>query len=232
MPYYISRVHSLFHHMRLISILILCASFALTSCSNLPKFGGPPKPNPQQTEIKKAGYVNPHPAGTYAHFKARSYPGTTRTWKNNSLLARANPSNTNVKIDLSMQRGFLMVGDQVAMDYRISSGSSKHKTPTGKYRITEKIKDKRSNLYGKILNSSGSVVKSNADSRKDKVPPGGKFLGAPMAHWMRLTNTGIGMHKGNVNRRFASHGCIRTHYSAVPIVYSKTRVGTPVTINP
>ncbi len=221
--------------MRRSKLLILALSglsFALTSCGGLSlgRLGGPPKPNPNQTEVAKAGYVNPHPPGSYAHFKAGSYPGTTRTWKDTALLAQANSSNTKVKIDISMQRGFLMVGDQVAMDYRVSTGRSTHKTPPGSYRITEKIKDKRSNLYGKIVNSSGGVVKSGADSRKHKVPPGGKFVGAPMLYWMRLTNTGIGMHKGNVNRRYASHGCIRTHYGAVPIVYSKTRVGTPVSI--
>ena len=210
-------------------ILTAFAALTLSSCSSTKKA---PTPNPDQKEIKAATKVNPHPAGTYEHFKFESYPYTTRTWKNTALLAQANSSNTSVTIDLSMQRGFLMVGDQVAMDYRVSTGSSSHKTPTGNYKITEKIKDKRSNLYGKVLNASGGVVKSNADSRKDKVPEGGKFLGASMSYWMRLTSTGIGMHKGNVNSRYASHGCIRSHYGAVPIVFAKTRVGTPVSVIP
>jgi len=206
-------------------LLAIAASVFLTSCGNKP-----PKPNPAQTEIKSAVRVNPYPRGTYEHFKLDSYPGTTRTWKNTALLAQANPSNTKVRIDLSSQRGFLLVNDEVAMDYRVSTGSSKHKTPTGDYKIIEKIREKRSNLYGEILNASGAVVQSNADARKDTVPAGGSFRGASMPYWMRLTRTGIGMHKGNVNRRYASHGCIRTHYSAVPIVYSKTKIGTPVTV--
>jgi len=53
-------------------------------------------------------------------------------------------------------------------------------------------------------------VKSGADSREDEVPEGGEFLGASMAHWMRLTGDGIGMHKGYVPTYPASHGCIRT----------------------
>ncbi|MEN8679400.1 MAG: L,D-transpeptidase [Akkermansiaceae bacterium] len=206
-------------------LLAIAASVFLTSCGNKP-----PKPNPAQTEIKSAVRVNPYPRGTYEHFKFDSYPGTTRTWKNTALLAQANPSNTKVRIDLSSQRGFLLVNDEVAMDYRVSTGSSRHKTPTGDYKIIEKIREKRSNLYGKILNASGAVVQSNADARKDTVPAGGSFRGASMPYWMRLTRTGIGMHQGNVNRRYASHGCIRTHYSAVPIVYSKTKIGTPVTV--
>lgn len=209
--------------------LIITAAFSLliSSCGTFKKN---PEPNPDQTVIKAAEKVNPHPPGSYAAFKFDKYPGTTRAWKNAPLLAQANGSNTKVKIDLSTQRGFLYVGDEIAMDYRVSTGKSTHKTPTGSFKITEKIKDKRSNLYGKILNSSGGVVKSGADSRKDKVPSGGKFLGASMPYWMRLTSTGIGMHTGNVNRRFASHGCIRTHRASTPIVFSKVRVGTPVTI--
>ncbi|YCM43335.1 L,D-transpeptidase [Verrucomicrobiaceae bacterium 227] len=209
-------------------ILAAFAALSLSSCSS----NKVPTPNPDQKEIVTAKRVNPHPAGSYEHFKFENYPYTTRTWKNNELLAQANQSNTSVRIDLGKQRGFLLVGDQVAMDYRVSTGRSSHKTPSGSFKITEKKKDKRSNLYGKMLNASGGVVKSNADTRKDKVPEGGKFLGASMSYWMRLTNSGVGMHKGNVNSRYASHGCIRSHYSAVPIVFAKTRIGTPVSIVP
>jgi len=212
----------------LLSLGLAClTAFFFSSCAKIIE---PPKPNPAQAEVKPAEKVNPHPPGSYEHFKFTNYPYTTRTWKNEALLATASSSNTKVKVDLSTQRGFLLVNDQIAMDYRVSTGSSTHKTPTGSYRITEKIKDKRSNLYGKILNASGGVVKSDADSRKDKAPSGGKFLGASMPYWMRLTSTGIGMHEGNVNRRYASHGCIRTHATAVPIVFAKTKVGTPVTV--
>ena len=205
----------------------LVAALAFPSCA---RNSTTPTPNPDQTEIKTAEAVNPYPPGSYEHFRFGKYPGTTRTWKNDALLASSSPSNTRVEIDLSTQRGFLLVDDQIAMDYRVSTGRSSHKTPSGSYRIMEKIRDKRSNLYGKILDSSGGVVNSNADARTDEVPSGGKFLGASMPYWMRLTSTGVGMHKGNVNSRYASHGCIRSHHSAVPIVFSKTKVGTPVTI--
>lgn len=208
-------------------LLSVLSSFLLTSCGTRP-----PQVNPDQTVIKAAGKVNPYAPGSYEHFKFENYPYTTRTWKDNALLAKANPSNTNVRIDLGKQRGFLLVGNQVAMDYRISSGMSSRKTPTGDYKITEKTKDKRSNLYGKIYNAENKVINSDADSRTDPVPEGGKFVGASMQYWMRLTPTGIGMHKGNVNRRYASHGCIRSHYSAVPIVFAKTKVGTPVSVVP
>ena len=211
---------------QIVSLLAALSFLAgLTSCGSKT-----PTPNPDQIEIKTASVVNPHPPGSYAHFTHRPYPSTTKTWKNQALLARATPSNTKVRIDLGKQRGFLLVNGQTAMDYRISSGSSRYRTPTGSYKIIEKLRQKRSNLYGKVLNADGKVVKTNADARTDRVPEGGKFLGASMPYWMRLTSTGIGMHQGNVNRRYASHGCIRSHYSAVPIVYAKTRIGTPVQV--
>lgn len=211
-----------------ISLLALGIIAALTSCgSNTIATSATPK-------IKKplkAVFINPHKAGTYAHFKAEpGYPQTYRVYKNHSLLADTNPSNSKVIIDISEQRAFLMNNGVVAMDYPVSTGTKKHPTPTGSFRIMEKIKDKRSNLYGKILDKNGKTIKSNADSRKDKAPKGGKFLGASMEHWMRLTGDGIGMHKGRVPRYPASHGCIRTPGSIVPIVFKKVRSGTSVII--
>lgn len=209
----------------------LLATFAFAFALFLVSCGDKaPTPNPIQTEIKTAKLVNPYPVGSYEHFKFDTYPGTTRTWKGTNLLSQSNASNTTVQINLSTQRGFLLVDNQVAMDYRISTGNHKHKTPTGEFKILEMIKKKRSNLYGKIYDESGLIVNSDADIRKDTVPIGGEFKGASMPYWMRLTPTGIGMHQGDVNRRYASHGCIRTHYSAIPIVFSKTIVGTQVIV--
>lgn len=215
--------------MNQLSLLLLpLTAIAFTSCGPT---ASPSVANPQATKALKAVYINPHKSGTYAHFKAsKSYPKTYNVYKNTDLLSRTNSSNSSVVIDLGLQRAFLMNGGQVAMDYPVSTGTKKHPTPNGSFRITEKIVDKRSNLYGKILDANGKVVKSGADSREDKVPEGGEFVGASMAHWMRLTGDGIGMHKGNVPRYPASHGCIRTPGSVVPTVFAKTRTGTSVTI--
>jgi len=192
-----------------------------------------PLPNPSQKSVLKAIFVNPYPAGSYSHFTADpSYPKTYSVYRNEELLNRTKGSDTRIHIDLSKQRGILISGDQVALDYPISSGTSKHPTPTGSYKIIERKKnEKRSNLYGKLYNAEGTVINSNADSRKDAVPEGGKFVGAPMEYWMRLTNDGIGMHKGKVPRYPASHGCVRTYYKAVPTVFEKTSLGTPVVIS-
>jgi lipoprotein-anchoring transpeptidase ErfK/SrfK len=200
----------------------------LTSCGSA---SGPSKPNPLATRALKAVFINPHTEGTYEHFIAKpEYPKTYNVYKNRNLLARTNSGNSKVIIDLSLQRAFLMNGNQVAMDYPVSTGNSRYPTPPGSFRIMEKIVDKRSNLYGKILDAEGKVVKYNADAREDAVPEGGKFLGASMRHWMRLTGDGVGMHRGKVPRYPASHGCIRTPGSVVTTVYAKVHPGTPVTI--
>ncbi|MDA1007108.1 MAG: L,D-transpeptidase family protein, partial [Verrucomicrobia bacterium] len=102
--------------------------------------------------------------------------------------------------------------------------------PPGNYTVLEKLKSgKASNLYGTIYDAEGNVHNSNADAG-DPVPEGGYFKGASMPYWMRLTWSGVGMHRGNVPRYPASHGCIRTYSAAVATVYSNVSIGTPVSI--
>ena len=211
---------------------IFAFSPAFIAVAFLSSCGNPGIPNPSQTAPLKALHVNPHQPGTYAHFRAqKGYPRNYGIWKNETVLARTNSSNASIRIDLSAQRGYLMNGSELAMDYPVATGTSKYRTPTGNFRILEKIRsDKRSSSYGKIYDVDGKLVKSNADSRKDTVPEGGKYLGASMPYWMRLTWDGIGMHKGRVPRYPASHGCIRTYSKVVYTVFTKTRVGTRVSI--
>lgn len=183
------------------------------------------------TVDKEGKPINPYPAGTYDHFKAEpTYPKTHSVWKNEELLSRTNAENSHIKIDLATQRGFLMNGEEVVIDYPICSGTKSRPTPTGTFYILEKIVDKRSNRYGKMLDASGDVVNSDADSLKDPVPEGGKFQGASMRYWMRLTNDGVGHHIGPIRRYPASHACVRGPSGTIPTVYSKVKVGTRVVI--
>ncbi len=175
--------------------------------------------------------TNPYPVGSYEHFTAeRTYPKTYKVWKDKELLGCTNPGNSHIRIDLAQQRGFLMNGDKVAMDYPICSGRAGHETPSGTFSILEKVVDKRSNVYGRIYDAEGACVNSDADVTKDAVPEGGRFEGASMSYWMRLTNDGVGHHIAPVRRYPASHACIRGPSSAIPIVYSKVKLGTKVTV--
>lgn len=198
------------------------ATLLLASCANLKL----------PTEVTKDGKpVNPYPAGTYDHFKAEpDYPKTYTVWKNEDLLSRTNSGNSSIKISLEKQRGFLMNGDEVAMDYPICSGIPARPTPTGTFYILEKVVDKKSNKYGHIYNAAGDDINSNADLSMDPVPEGGRFEGASMRYWMRLTNDGVGHHIGPVKRHPASHACIRGPSATMPIVYLKVKEGTRVTV--
>lgn len=187
------------------------------------------KPPPPPTTAGQ--YVNPYPEGTYEHFTAeRTYPKTYKVWKNQAVLSRTNPENSHLHIDLAKQRGLLMNGDQVAMDYPICSGREGHETPPGEYTILEKVIDKKSNRYGRIYDAEDNCVVKDADITKDTVPEGGRFEGANMRYWMRLTNDGVGHHIAQVFRYPASHACIRGPSGAIPIVYEKVKIGTKVTV--
>lgn len=210
-------------------LAVIGSALFLNSCTTTA-----PTPNPKQEKPLKAVHVNPYKSGSYAHFtSAKSYPKTYKIYKNKALLTSTNENNSKVVVDLGLQRAFLINNDQIAMDYPVSTGNKKFPTSPGSFQVLKKIeKEKRSNLYGKIYDADGEVVNSNANFKTDPIPEGGKFEGALMAHWMRLTWDGVGMHRGNVPRYPASHGCIRTPGSVVEIVFHKVKEGTPVTIRP
>lgn len=147
---------------------------------------------------------------------------------NRRLLSGLEPDNAKVEIDLSEQKARIYRDRQLVIETRVSTGKSGHTTPTGTYRIQEKLEKKRSSLYGTWVDASGATVASSGDSRER--PPGGvKFVGAEMPYWMRV-NGGIGMHIGYVPDHPASHGCIRVPSAVQPLIYAKVGVGTTVTI--
>ncbi|MEY4568879.1 MAG: hypothetical protein RLZZ398_318 [Verrucomicrobiota bacterium] len=200
----------------------VAATLWLASCANQ-------KPTAEVTKDGK--FVNPHPAGTYDHFKAEpTYPKTYSVWQNEELLSRTDAENSSILISLAKQRGFLMNGDEVVLDYPICSGIPSRPTPPGTFYILEKVVDKKSNKYGKIYDAAGEIVNGDADSTLDAIPEGGKFEGAAMRYWMRLTNDGVGHHIGPVRRRPASHACIRGPSATMPVVYSKVKPGTRVIV--
>jgi hypothetical protein len=168
---------------------------------------------------------------THADFRAQ--PGWRKqTYRNEELMAKATAQNTAVEIALREQRGILLVDGAVGMDFPVATGKASHPTPKGSYKILEKKEKHASNLYGRIVSSSGSTVVSDADTRDHGVPQGGRFVGAPMPFWMRMTTTGVGMHVGNVpGHRTASHGCIRLKKDTAMQLFSILDVGSPVKVD-
>jgi hypothetical protein len=153
-----------------------------------------------------------------------------RTYRNEGLLWQANTDNVSLEISLSEQRGFLLVRTAIAMDFPVATGKKSHPTPAGDYTIRAKEKSYSSNLYGKIYDAQNVVLVADADARMDLVPEGGRFEGATMPYWMRLTDTGVGMHVGYVPGRPASHGCIRLKRDVATQIFDLVKVGTPVVI--
>ncbi|MGL5016975.1 MAG: L,D-transpeptidase family protein [Luteolibacter sp.] len=136
-----------------------------------------------------------------------------------------------VRISLTDQIAEIKRGERDIGWCYVATGKEGHSTAPGTYRITEKIEDKYSNLYGWHEDEFGNVTNNDARSR-DKVPAGMTYVPAPMPFWMRLTSYGVGMHGGVIPQpgEPASHGCIRIPKDFVPTLFSAVDVGTSVVI--
>lgn len=200
------------------TLLLLSVGLMLagTSCSishirDLPLFAS------KQQMVRKAIYVQPADS-SQSPLYVYSGVGT--------------PGKVSVTIDVSDQKAYIFKnGQQVGWTY-VATGKSSHPTPKGSFVITEKIANKRSNLYGMIVDRNGNVVNSDAKAGVSRVPPGGSFVGAKMPYWMRLTNFGVGMHAGRIPNPGspASHGCIRLPYDMAQTLFSEVPAGTRVMI--
>ncbi len=134
-----------------------------------------------------------------------------------------------VVIDLSDQKAYFYKGSTLAGVSTLSTGDEGHATTTGRFKITEKDPDHRSNLYGDFVDSAGNVVVKDVTAGKDRPPPGTRFLGSEMTHFMRF-NGGTGMHKGYLPGYAASHGCVRMPAHMAEIFFNNVSLGTPVTV--
>lgn len=119
-----------------------------------------------------------------------------------SILDKANGSNTKLIIDIADQRGYLMVNGEIAVNCPVSTARTGKHTPRGTFTITERVRS------GKI-----STIYKTA-----------------MPYWMRLDNSAIGVHAGYVPGYPASAGCIRLPYDIARVIYDNTGSGTRVTI--
>jgi peptidoglycan hydrolase-like protein with peptidoglycan-binding domain len=183
-----------------------------------------------------------HAIRSYADFrKYTDYPRTYKVYKDAKLLARAVKSNTRVKIDVSEQRLRLYVHNKVALDSPCTTGAKRKlepnthtirdkSTPKGTFRITEKLANKRSTIFGDIYRNGKKIY--HGDRRKYKGSwKGVTFVGHTLKNWMRLTSSGIGLHASRyIKRHPGSNGCIRLPYTVARVVFKKVKPGTPVRI--
>ena len=134
-----------------------------------------------------------------------------------------------IVIDLSAQRLRYFKGGKLVGVSPISSGKEGTSTVNGHFKVLEKDIDHRSSVFGAFVDDSGNIVQSDVDARKDKAPPGSKFLGASMRYCMRIVG-GFCMHEGYLPGYPASHGCVRLPTRMAEIFFNETPVGTPVEV--
>lgn len=135
-----------------------------------------------------------------------------------------------IVIDLSEQSASFYKGEKLVGVSAVSTGREGFLTPTGNYKLMQKSPDHVSNLYGNYVDAAGTVVVKNVGIKKDPMPAGTTFAGAPMPFFMRLTSSGVGMHQGFLPGVPDSHGCIRLPEKMVKIYYANAAVGMPVRI--
>jgi len=117
-----------------------------------------------------------------------------------------------IEIDLSNQTLTAKNNDTVALQSTICSGRAGYSTPSGKFKILEKERMHISNRY--------PIVDKEAGIRG----------GAKMPYMLRVTNTGVAIHAGEVVNYPDSHGCIRVPYGKAMQLFKWTDIGTKVKI--
>jgi len=200
--------------MKLLLLLPLAAISLLTSC-------GTTTPATSATKTYS----------THEKFVKRAdYKQTYDTFKNNAALASIDKSKTNIKVSLANQRMIVRQGSTVVLDTPCTTGRAGKRTPTGTFKIYDKIADKRSNVYG-TLYKNGKRVCGGHRYDNCKGVSYDKYVGSPLPYWQRLTGDGIGLHLSNSVKRYpASGGCIRLQPAYAKQIFGMTRNGTPVTI--
>jgi hypothetical protein len=210
---------------RILHLSILLLGFSLlTSCASKgPAFRDQPDystaylgPNGEIFFAKQRGPKRPA--------EAAPAPEPQWSWSGDGV-----PGTPSIIIDLSDQTARFFKGGVEVGNAPVSTGREGYSTPSGNFSVIEKDADHISTLYGDYVDSSGNAVVKNIGVNQDKRPPGTRFQGAPMPHFLRVTGA-VGMHAGYLPGYAASHGCIRLPHGAAEKFYENAPPGTPVKI--
>jgi len=156
------------------------------------------------------------------------HPKTYDVYRNKEVLDDKQAKASKIVVNLKTQRAKLYIGNYCAIDSPCTTGKSGKRTPTGSYTITEKIKTKRSSIFGRCYYGRRCVHRGDRRKCRRRYT---RYVGAPLPYWMRVNNNGIGFHSSRGIRRYpSSNGCIRLPYSVSKEFYALTDKGTPVTI--
>ena len=127
-------------------------------------------------------------------------------WSVLALTALLSASHKKIFVNLDEQRFDAYENGKQVFGARISSGKKGHETPTGTFKVLQKDRNHRSNLWPK--------------------PDGG----ARMPYMLRISWSGVAMHQGYVPNHPASHGCIRVPRRAARNLFKWADIGTPVLV--
>jgi lipoprotein-anchoring transpeptidase ErfK/SrfK len=190
----------------------------------------PPRPARQVRPAAATATPSPAAAPVQAMRKAADLISKQAPIYISPIADTVTSDDTRVVVSISKQRAYLLRGDDVVIDSPISSGKRGHETPTGSFSVMEKDKDHHSSIYGDYCDRSGRIVRAGISAHIDSAPSGTRFVGASMKWFMRLTDTGVGMHVGILPGYAASHGCVRMPSQAAEMFYQRVKVGTPVEV--
>lgn len=130
-------------------------------------------------------------------------PGQEPALVDTEGLDSVEPANTQVIVDVSAQRAYLLDGSgHVLIDTPVSTARRGKITPRGEFTITQRVrKGKRSTIYG-----------------------------CSLPYWMRLDQSAIGLHIGDLPGYPASAGCVRLPEEIAPLLFDHTVSGSTVQV--
>ena len=136
-----------------------------------------------------------------------------------------NPGNVVIKVSLQGRMVYVMEGSKPLLVTATAIGLPNKPTPKGRFRVTNKIANKRSGTYGFWV--KGDVIVAGKSS---KAPGAGyRYVGFPMQYWVEWMPA-YGFHLGSVWPVPRTHGCLRLHQNAAREFFQLARIGTPVYI--
>jgi hypothetical protein len=133
-----------------------------------------------------------------------------------------NPENVRVKVSLQNRAVYVMEGDRPLLVTATAIGLPTNPTPTGNFRVFNKIAQKRSGSYGFSVNGDRIIPCKSSQAT-------GRYVGFPMAWWCEFSPA-YGFHEGSVWPMPRTHGCLRLHKNVAPKFYALVKIGTPVNI--
>jgi lipoprotein-anchoring transpeptidase ErfK/SrfK len=136
-----------------------------------------------------------------------------------------NPGNVTIKVSLQNRMVYVVEGSRPLLITATAIGLPNKPTPKGRFRVTNKIANKRSGSYGFWVKGDTIVA-----GKSSQAPGGGyRYIGFPMQYWVEWMPA-YGFHVGSVWPVPRTHGCLRLHENAAREFFELARVGTPVYI--